>query len=86
VTSVQNDATGHYSLTPLPAGEYKLNSSGWQSGIISEWYQDSPDFAAATVVSVANAQARQGVDAQVTVGGKITGTVTKNVDGVITPV
>ncbi|MCI4658250.1 carboxypeptidase regulatory-like domain-containing protein [Cryobacterium zhongshanensis] len=85
VATVSTDSTGHYALAGLRAGSYKLHFDGYSSASLSEWYKDATDFASATAVVVGDAAIVSGIDASLDKGGSISGTVTKNVGGIVSP-
>jgi Leucine-rich repeat (LRR) protein/protocatechuate 3,4-dioxygenase beta subunit len=72
------DAQGDY-LIPygLMAGSYKVYFSSHNQNLnyISEWYDNQESFANAAVVIVVNGQITTGIDAQLAVGGSISGRV-----------
>lgn len=78
VASTSTDATGHYQLTNLAAGPYKLHFDPgciMSSDLKDEYYDDAETFAAATVVTLAVGQNRGGIGAVLGDGGSISGTV-----------
>ncbi len=80
VTSVYTDADGYYTAGGIPTGSYKVQFFGYNSGYISEWYNDKPDFDSADLVAVTAPGTTSGIDAVLTPGGSISGTVT-NTEG-----
>ena len=75
------DAAGSYVMADAPAGTYRVqfyDCSG--SGYVSEWYDDT-DRASATDVVVVSGLDRTGIDAQMSTGGGITGTVVEDGTG-----
>jgi ell wall binding domain 2 (CWB2)/Fibronectin type III domain/Carboxypeptidase regulatory-like domain len=71
------DSSGAYQTLGVPAGNYKVEftpPSG--SSDQGQWYNNKPDQASANTVTVGVGQPVTGVDAMLTSGGTITGTVT----------
>lgn len=73
---------GSYTLDGLPAGSYKLQFDSFDCCLISEYYNDKLDEAAADPVTVAAGQNRTGVNAALALGGSITGTLVSDVENV----
>ncbi len=75
-----SDAAGHYSITGLPAGAYKVGFFSYGLGggqnFLSQYYDGAEDFATADPINVAGGAHVGGIDAALAVGGQITGTVT----------
>ncbi|MGO4432966.1 carboxypeptidase-like regulatory domain-containing protein [Paenarthrobacter sp. RAF9] len=72
----QVQANGTFSLTGLDAGQYKVRFSAFETPeLISTWYGGYKE-SQATVVPVAAGAAVTGINQTLTVGGKISGTVT----------
>lgn len=82
--STQSDGT--YSVTPLYSGEYLLEFSAGEynyynaTGFVSEWYDDVRLYSDATPVAVEVGLDTPGIDADLAVGGTISGTVTGDGD------
>lgn len=70
------DATGHYQLLDLPAGQYKLGFADlfYPERYVTEYYPDAPDLWQAQLLNVA-AETVQ-IDAQVEIAGSLAGSVT----------
>ncbi len=68
-------ADGTYAVRGLPAGDYVVAFSSW-SDLVREYWDDAASFEEATPVTVTAAGTRSGVDATLTTGGTISGTVT----------
>jgi hypothetical protein len=81
VSSGSTDSTGAYRIPGLAAGDYKLNFDGNYTGYLDQWYDNKADLSAATPITVTNAGTTSGIDAALTKGGAITGTVTDSVSG-----
>ncbi len=60
----------------LPAGSYRLQFSGWDTGAIEQWYQKADSPYKAIPVAVTNGQDLTGVDVTMVKGATITGKVT----------
>ncbi|GGI46472.1 putative cell wall-binding protein [Agromyces flavus] len=65
-TSAEADATGAYSLTSLPAGDYAVLAYDDLAGspLIPEFWEDAQHISWATVTTLADGQAVTGVDEQ----------------------
>ncbi len=70
------NASGDYTLTGLPTGDYKVLFSGGSAGYLSEWFNDMPDFNSADLVTVTAPATTLGIDAVLTLAGSISGRVT----------
>lgn len=57
------DLAGHYRVTGLAPGEYKLQFYDWFYGYDTEWYRDTSSFESALVLTVAGEETITGVDA-----------------------
>ena len=79
VSMDQTDATGAYSLSGLPTGEYYLKFE--TQGYFSSYYNDRAGLFEADPVSVTAPQTTGGIDAALTLGGRITGRVTASMGG-----
>lgn len=73
------DENGDYSVV-VPAGSHTVYV-GADSGLISEYYDDQPDFGSADVVQVTAPDTTSGIDFQLGESGHITGRVTDSVSG-----
>ncbi|HEY3437595.1 MAG TPA: carboxypeptidase regulatory-like domain-containing protein [Actinotalea sp.] len=69
-------ADGTYRLTGLPAGLYQVRFSSWSTNVLPEYWNDAPTELTATPVSVTAGAERAGINAILTTGGSISGTVT----------
>lgn len=73
-------ANGEYTVTGLAGGSYVVEfSAGFESGLnyVTQYWDDAASFADATHVSVAEGDTREGIDAELEVGGRIEGVVTQ---------
>ncbi|WP_427018368.1 carboxypeptidase regulatory-like domain-containing protein [Pseudarthrobacter sp. P1] len=70
------DSVGAYKLSGLPAGSYKLQFSGFQTGVLYSWYKNAQSFDAATVVTVAGGQAITGINDTLIKSSSISGKLT----------
>ena len=77
---------GTYTITGLPAGDYRAEASSRDQGFAAEYYQETSDFQSATrvTVTVSVGATSTGVDFTLSAGGTISGVVTRDSDG--TPV
>ena len=81
---VQTDADGKYTLTGLPAGEYKVQFSGnscnfegcFNLDYVMQYWDGKPNFGEADPVSVSAGNMTPGIDATMEDAGRISGTVT----------
>ncbi len=69
-------ADGSYQITGLAAGSYTVRFADMQDRYATEWFDDATDEASATPVAVAQGATVSGIDAQLALGGSISGTVT----------
>ena len=78
VGQAQTGYAGYYTVSGLTTGAYKLlfEECGLHPRYLAEWYDDQPDFASATVVEVTEKEKTAGINAALTPGGIINGTVT----------
>ena len=74
------NANGDYTITGLSTGEYAVEFSSGTSAYVSEWYDDKDSEQDANPVSVVAGQQKQGINAQLTEAGSISGTL-KTSDG-----
>ncbi len=72
------DASGNYAIAGLTPGSYKVQFSTCFGGTsyAIQFYKDKPDFTSADIVTVTAAQTTTKIDAHLTHGGNIAGTVT----------
>jgi hypothetical protein len=75
------DAAGNYSLGNLDGGIYVVYFDDPNGSFVSEFYNDKPNFTAATNFTVTDGQTTADIDASMTLAGKIAGRVTKISDG-----
>ncbi|WP_460455335.1 beta strand repeat-containing protein [Arthrobacter bambusae] len=69
-------ADGTYKITGLPAGNYNVQFSGYNSGALDQWYQNATTAATATAVTVTTSQDVTGINATLVKGATISGTIT----------
>ncbi|WP_307072756.1 carboxypeptidase regulatory-like domain-containing protein [Arthrobacter pascens] len=67
---------GTYMINRLPAGSYKLQFTGNNTGALEQWYNNAASFADATAVTVTTGQDVTGVNAALIKGATISGKVT----------
>ena len=74
----ETDLTGAYSITGLPQGSYRVHFSDCNDTpvFVSEWYDDKTSYSDADRVAVIDGASSVGVDAELSVGGSLSGTVT----------
>ena len=79
IASAVTNASGNYSVTGLPGGNYKLRfqylSSTYPNGYQSQWYGNKADFDSANSVLVSDNTTTSNINATLVVGGRISGTV-----------
>lgn len=75
VSSVRTAADGTYSVAGLPPGPYRVKFSDTPP-YAGEWFDDQPSQDLAQTVTVGTSQDATGVDADLALGGSISGTVT----------
>ncbi|MDQ1355380.1 MAG: hypothetical protein QG657_5690, partial [Acidobacteriota bacterium] len=76
IKSTSTDSEGNYSVGGIPGGNYKIFFRGYQQNYVPEWYNDKTTFDTADQVIVTVGQTTPGIDAQLAVGGMISGRVT----------
>ena len=69
------DASGAYTLTGLASGGYRIQFSANTGNYLDEYYNNTPSYAAAATVTVSLGNVTPNINAQLEVGGSITGTV-----------
>lgn len=76
--SARTDETGSYVVSGVAPGEYRIEfQTSWANeSVLPEWWDDASSFDAATPVVVTAGGTVAGVDAQLGVGNRISGTVT----------
>lgn len=76
--TVRTDDSGAYTVSDLPSDSYRVRFSdcGSEPTYVTEWYADRPDYGSADPVEVDEGEQVSGIDAELVVGGEITGTVT----------
>ena len=65
-------------LAGLPTGTYRVGFFDWSGVYLTEYYDDAPDVDSATDVAVAAEATTTGIDAVLSEGGHIAGTVTNS--------
>jgi 5-hydroxyisourate hydrolase-like protein (transthyretin family) len=80
VNPSQTDSSGSYTVSKLPAGSYYVGTSN-DLGYINEYYNNVTTSSAATQVSVVLGSSTPNIDFGLTLGGSISGRVTKDTDG-----
>ena len=75
--TVFTDSQGEYFIDRVPAGTYTLDFEDCGEGIyLREWYDDQPTAATADPVTVEPEETTTDIDAELAVGGTISGNVT----------
>lgn len=75
ISSAMTGASGEYTLTGLPAGQYRVWFNAKRTGLVSEYFDDQLLGANAEHVTVATGADTIGIDAALAAGGAISGTV-----------
>jgi hypothetical protein len=72
----QTSVTGNYTIANLAPGPYYVQFfSCFGANLAQQWYPEAPDFSSASVVSAGAGTVTSGIDAVMSTGGTITGTV-----------
>ena len=80
VKSASTDSSGNYTVGGLPSGSYYLQT--WNNqGYIDEYYNNVRNQSNATLVSVTQGSNTPNINFGLTLGGSISGRVTKDFDG-----
>ena len=75
VSAATTNSSGNYTVSAIPAGNYKVHFDV-SVNYIGEWYDDKSSFSTADPVSVLTGQNTAGIDAQLSQGAGISGQVT----------
>ncbi|WP_263422334.1 carboxypeptidase regulatory-like domain-containing protein [Arthrobacter sp. StoSoilB5] len=67
---------GSYSFIGLPAGSYKLNFTGYNSGALDQWHSNATSFDSATAITLTTGQDLTGINATLIKGATISGKIT----------
>ncbi|WP_350347886.1 carboxypeptidase regulatory-like domain-containing protein [Agromyces sp. G08B096] len=78
-------ADGTYRLAGLEQADYVVGFSDFDGDLGQQFWQGAVDRASATVLSVAPGDEVEGVDAQLTAGGSVSGILTQGAAGAATP-
>ena len=70
---VTTDASGNYTLNRVPVGGATLRFS--RSGYATEYHDDQPSLGAATTLATVSGETTSGVNAQLSPGGSVSGTI-----------
>ena len=77
VGGTQTAADGTYTLAQLPLGDVRVHFRDCTGGpYIDQWYQGQSDFNSSTPITLTAGADQQNVDAQLTTGIQVSGTVT----------
>jgi hypothetical protein len=73
------DENGQYKIESIPDGNYHIYFWGenwaYNDGYLSEWYQDKSNMAASDVITIENSSEILAINATLTEGGTLSGTV-----------
>jgi hypothetical protein len=79
VAHAKTQSTGNYAMPSVPAGSYTVEFVGCPNPYwVYQYYNDQYSLATATPVTVTAGSTTTGINAQLVLGGQITGTVTDN--------
>ena len=73
---VNTDASGNYTFSGLPGGNYKVYFNDNGLNYFPEWYNDKSDFNVADQVPVTAGSTTPNINAQLATGGQVSGRVT----------
>jgi Carboxypeptidase regulatory-like domain len=76
VTAVETESNGTYTVSGLPAGEYKVDFVANEANYISQYYNNKSSLADATAVKVTSGVTSSSINAELVAGGEIEGKVT----------
>jgi hypothetical protein len=74
-TAGVDSSTGGYTLTGLPAGSYTIRFWAFLTDYVTEWYNNISAQGSAVPVLVTQGATTSGINAQLTLGSEISGTV-----------
>lgn len=80
-TEAITDADGRYKVTRVSAGARGVRFDGAMAGYVGEFFDDSPTATGAEVLTLAEGQDLEGIDAGLQVAGAIRGRVVSDEDG-----
>ncbi|WP_240752653.1 carboxypeptidase-like regulatory domain-containing protein [Microbacterium hydrothermale] len=75
VASATVSPNGGYRIDALAAGTYRARFIASNAPLVEQWWKNRPDFGTATLLTLGDGQSVTGVDAAMTTGASITGTV-----------
>lgn len=83
LSTAYTDADGEYTLAGLETGDYSVKFGGcdFSQPVISEWYDDEADFESSTAIPVVDTQNTPDIDAELAIGGTISGRATNTAGG-----
>ena len=65
----RTDSDGRYTITGLPAGDYRVEAAAGSQGFMREYYQETSDYQLASRVSVVSGQTTPDIDFTLNAGG-----------------
>ena len=79
----QTDASGEYTVRDLDTGDYRLSfyRCGSPANVLGEYYENKQDLESADQISVVLGSDTTGINAELAVGGSISGNVTDELAG-----
>lgn len=79
------NGTGEYAITSLPSGSHRIGFDGEEAGYVIQYYDDESSLSTAAPVTVTTGGDTSDINAQLTEGGRITGTVANATTGALIP-
>jgi hypothetical protein len=76
-----SDANGDYDVLWMTTGSYKVAFDAYSTSYLDKWYNDKNSFETADPVSVTTGQETSGINAELILGGSISGRVTDDQSG-----
>jgi hypothetical protein len=86
VQCTSTSANGQYTISRLAAGEYTVGFFALSGEYVSQYWDDKALSSEATKVRVQGGKVAEKIDAAMTTGGQITGTVSSDEGGTVSPV
>jgi hypothetical protein len=83
VSCSHTDVEGNYALPTLPSGSYRVGFWGEResAAYAPQYYDDRPGFFEATLIHVSVGETVSSIDAKLTSGARVSGTVTDSANG-----
>jgi len=71
----KTNSSGDYTISEIPKGKYEIEFSASGLNYVTQYYKGKPSLATGEIVTVLEGEDREEINAQLQVGGKISGTV-----------